>query len=284
MLAAVYLARFRRSVALFDHGHSRARWIPRTRNVPAYPDGLTGEELLARLGEQLARYAVHRSAERVTHLAQERGAFHLDSGLRARRVLFATGVEDAMPEDLEYLWPLVKRGQVRLCPVCDAFELCGKRIGVLARGRHALREARFLLNFTDEVVLATHGEGYCDAAMKQALANDRVKVVEGAVRQVIPTTEGRLGVLFTEGEVLKLDALYVGFGVRARSELATALGARCDVEGYLEVDRRQETSVAGVYAAGDVVQSLSQISVAFGQAAIASSAINVSLNEERWPS
>jgi NADPH-dependent 2,4-dienoyl-CoA reductase/sulfur reductase-like enzyme len=68
-----------------------------------------------------------------------------------------------------------------------------------------------------------------------------------------------------------LDALYVGFGVRARSELARLLGARCDPAGYLEVDQHQRTRVVpGLYAAGDV-------------AAIAASPINVSLNDERWP-
>jgi thioredoxin reductase (NADPH) len=284
MLAAVYLARFCRRVALFDHGKSRARWIPRTRNVPAYPDGLAGEALLGRLAEQLARYQVRRSDAAARSLQGERGGFTLNGELEARRVLIATGVEDSMPEDLEYLWPLVKRGQVRLCPVCDAFELCGKRIGVLARGEHGLREARFLLSFTSELWVLSHGEGHCDAAVKQALGNDRVNILEGAVRQVIPTAEGGLGVLLADGELLKLDALYVGFGVRVRSELAVALGARADRAGYLQVDRKQETTVPGLYAAGDVVQSLSQISVAFGQAAIAASAINVSLNEDRWPS
>lgn len=279
MLAAVYLARFCRRVALFDHGRSRARWIPRTRNVPAYPDGVAGQALLERLAEQLGRYDVQRSEEPVSSLHGASGEFTINSRLRARRVLVATGVEDIMPPDLEYLWPLVKRAQVRLCPVCDAFELCGKRIGVLARGEHGLREARFLLNFTSEVSLLSHGAGHCDPGK---LAGDRIRLVEGTLRQVIPA-EGELGVLFTDGEVLKLDALYVGFGVRVRSELARSLGARCDSAGYLEVDQQQRTSVAGLYAAGDVAHSLSQISVAFGQAAIAASAINVSLNAERWP-
>jgi thioredoxin reductase (NADPH) len=283
MLAAVYLARFCRRVALFDHGRSRARWIPRTRNVPAYPDGVEGEELLRRLDEQLSRYEVERRAQPVTTLLGRSGEFELNAAVRARRVLLATGVEDRMPQDLEYLWPLVKRGEVRLCPVCDAFELCGKRIGVLGRGRHGVREARFLLNFSTALWLLPHGEGHCDAALKEALQADDVQVVEHTVRQVVSRTEGGLGVLFTSGEVLKLDALYVGFGVRVRSELAQALGARCDGAGYLQVDQKQQTSVPGLYAAGDVVQSLSQISVAFGQAAIAASAINVSLNEERWP-
>jgi thioredoxin reductase (NADPH) len=165
--------------------------------------------------------------------------------------------------------------------VCDAFELCGKRIGVLARGEHGLREARFLLNFTSELWLLSQGPGHCDAAVAGKLAGDRIRLVEGTVQQVIPAGP-ELGVLFNDGEILKLDALYVGFGVRVRSELASSLGAGCDPAGYLEVDRHQRTSVPGLYAAGDVVQSLSQISVAFGQAAIAASAINVSFNDERW--
>lgn len=225
---------------------------------------------------------MRRSDTAVTSLRGERGCFELDGGMRAGRVLIATGVEDTVPEDLEYLWPLVKRGQVRLCPVCDAFELCGKRIGVLARGARALREARFLLNFSADLWVLPHGSGHCDAGVLSALESDRVNLAQRSIRQIIPAEEG-LGVLFTDGEVLKLDALYVGFGVHVRSELAARLGARTDEHGYLRVDARQETSVPGLYAAGDVVQSLSQISVAFGQAAIAASAINVSLNEERWP-
>jgi thioredoxin reductase (NADPH) len=277
MLAAVYLARFCRRVALLDQGKSRARWIPRTRNAPSYPDGLTGEELLARLAQQVARYDIQLSDQPVRTVTATQGAFELNGSLHARRVLLATGVEDSMPGELEYLWPLVKRGQVRLCPVCDAFELCGKRIGVLARGEHGLGEARFLLNFTQQVVLLTHGEAWGGNNFQE----EAVQVMEGTVRQVIPTAEGGLGVLLAGGEVLRLDALYVGFGVRVRSELAAALGARLDGAGYIEVDKKQQTTVPGVYAAGDVVESLSQISVAFGQAAIAASAINVSLNQER---
>lgn len=284
VLAAVYLARFCRRVVVFDHGRSRARWIPRTRNIPAYPDGLAGEQLLGRLAEQLARYEVTRTASAVTSLHRRPGAFVLEGRLAAKRVLLATGVEDSMPEDLEYLWALVKRGQVRLCPVCDAFELRGKRIGVLARGEHALREARFLLGFTEDILVATHGEGHCDAATMAKLESDGIRLAQGTVRQVVPAADGGLGLLLADADPLKLDALYVGFGVRVRSELGAALGARCDAAGYLQVDGSQQTTVAGLYAAGDVVQSLSQISVAFGQAATAASAINVSLNAERWPS
>lgn len=78
-IAAIYLARFRRKVLLVDAGRPRARWIPRTRNVPAFADGLEGECGAFRV----------RSASHTWH---------------ARRVVMATGVVDRMPEHLESLW------------------------------------------------------------------------------------------------------------------------------------------------------------------------------------
>ena len=272
LLAAVYLARFRRRTLLVHDGQSRARWIPRTRNVPGYPHGIEGKELLERLEEHAARYDIDRVATRVVSLDGSAEDFVLngDGGpWRARRVILATGVHDIIPEDLRMLWPLVSRGLVRLCPVCDAFELCDKRIGLLARGAHAEREARMLSVFGDVTVL-THG-------------GEDVSQTLRSIRRIISNVKEAQGVavIFENGDSLEFDALYVGFGVEVYSGLAAKLGARCDDAGYLFVDQKQQTSVPGLYAAGDVVQSLSQISVAFGQAAIAASAINVALNEER---
>ena len=72
----------------------------------------------------------------------------------------------------------------------------------------------------------------------------------------------------------RFDSIYVALGLRARSALAVALGAEHDADGALTVDAHQQTTVPGLYAAGDVVQGLAQISVAMGQAAIAATAIH----------
>ncbi len=79
----------------------------------------------------------------------------------------------------------------------------------------------------------------------------------------------------------RFDVLYTALGLRARSGLATALGAEHDGDGALVVDDHQRTSVPGLYAAGDVVRGLGQVSVATGQAAIAATAINNSLERLR---
>jgi thioredoxin reductase (NADPH) len=282
ILAAVYLARFRRTVLLAQSGRPRASWIPRTRNVPGYPDGIGGTDLLERLTEQLDRYEVRRVDARIQGLSGARGHFELSDAarpvVRARRVILASGVADNIPGDLSKLWSLVEAGRVRLCPVCDAYELRGKRIGVLSRGDHAVGEALFLAAYTRSVSLFTHGSGGLSDAATAELARARIDVRSAAVTDV--TDGGALNVTLNDGETVGLEALYVGFGVRVHSELATALGARCDDHGYLFVDQKQQTTIPGLYAAGDVVQSLSQISVAFGQAAMAASAINVALNEE----
>ena len=83
----------------------------------------------------------------------------------------------------------------------------------------------------------------------------------------------------TDGRKLAFDVLYPALGLVHVSELATALGARAGDDGQLEVDGHLQTTVPGLYAAGDVADGLNQISVAYGQAAIASTAIHNSLPE-----
>jgi thioredoxin reductase (NADPH) len=79
------------------------------------------------------------------------------------------------------------------------------------------------------------------------------------------------------GGAHSFDIIYSALGTRLRSDLASMLGAKTDEDGALFVDEHQETSVSGLYAAGDVVRGLSQISVAAGQAAIAATHLNRSL-------
>jgi thioredoxin reductase (NADPH) len=79
---------------------------------------------------------------------------------------------------------------------------------------------------------------------------------------------------FANGEERAFDVLYPALGCEVHSELASKLGAKCTGPGLIEVDARQQTSVEGLYAAGDVVSDLHQLSVAEGHAAIAATAIH----------
>src|SRR3982750_2015144 len=102
LTAAVYLGRYKRRALVLDAGHSRLQWIPRTRNVPGFPDGIEGPELLARMRQHARRYGVpteHVTVERLQRL--DDGTFRADAGQqswRARFVILATGARDIEPD------------------------------------------------------------------------------------------------------------------------------------------------------------------------------------------
>src|SRR5689334_24113846 len=104
-MAAIYLGRYLRRTLLVDAGDSRAALIPRTRNYPAFPAGIRGSVLLARLRRQLARYPVDCVSDEVVAIERDGEGFVLHgqhARWRARLVLLATGVLDAGPPLAEY--------------------------------------------------------------------------------------------------------------------------------------------------------------------------------------
>ena len=101
------LARFRRSIALVDAGNPRASYIPRTRNYPGFPDGISGVELLERLRLQAGRYGAKVQAGVVESIERDGDAFVASVGderIHARKVLLATGIVDKEPP-----WPRSSR-------------------------------------------------------------------------------------------------------------------------------------------------------------------------------
>jgi thioredoxin reductase (NADPH) len=272
LTAALYLARYRRDVIVIDDGTSRAALIPESHNYPGFSDGISGEALLARLAEQAEQYGARRHHGRVEALGREDDLFVAHAGgarLHARRVLLATGIVDDSPDlpDLEFV---IERGALRYCPICDAYEALDRRIGVLGRAAPAAKKAVFLRTWSRDVtVLATDVP---EPALNDELARAGVKIVARVAG--LARDEHRICARNADGETCDFDVVYPALGCRVRSDLARGLGAGCDDIGLLVVDDKQKTSIKGLYAAGDVVSDLHQISVATGHAAIAATAIH----------
>ncbi|HEY0820232.1 MAG TPA: NAD(P)/FAD-dependent oxidoreductase, partial [Rhizobacter sp.] len=259
---------------------SRAHTIPLSRNYPGFPEGISGEQLLAAMRRQAERYPIHRVEGRVDTLERADGRFvlrgeSLADGFEARHVLLASGVADTWP-DLPEAAAALRAGVLRFCPVCDGFEAAGRPVAVLTRSAAGAREAVYLRHFSDDVTVFLADSGaVLPPEELQRLADAGVALAQ-AHPQAFNLCDGGVQVRFGD-EQRMYAALYSAFGVQVRSRLATALGAACDASGYLVVDDRQQTSVPGLYAAGDVASGLNQISVAVGGAAIAASAIHLSL-------
>jgi thioredoxin reductase (NADPH) len=286
LAAAIYLARFRRRFVLIDAGASRASLIPTSHNLPGYPEGIAGDDLLAAARAQAERYGADLLRGRVCGLERTEGGFRArvesqggeERGVSARFVLLATGIRDRRP-GLPDEEDATRRGILRYCPICDGYEASGKRVGVIGADAHAIAEAAFLTTWSKEVTLFTFGRpGLSETERRRigelglALIEDRI----GAAR--FEDAGARLD--FANGRTVRCDLLYGALGVEPLSDLARAVGSTLDDEGFVAVDAFQRSSVDDLYAAGDVVKSLNQIAVAMGQAAIAATNIHRRLLDE----
>lgn len=285
LTAAIYLSRFHLDVVVVDEGRSRADWIPVARNVPGFPDGISGAALLARMREQAQRYGVEILTARVSRLDRNGQGFVAEWGagpVAARTVLLATGVANRRPEMDETLHrEALARGLIRYCPICDGFEVTDKKVGVIGSGAHGVAEAMFLRGYTADVTLIapsdSHGLSSDDrdrlaAAGIRVLAGPARGVAIDADRIVIETAAGEHG----------FDSVYPALGSDIRSQLAIGVGAAvADAQACILVDAHQRTDVPGLYAAGDVVLGLDQISHAMGEGGVAATTIRNDLARTR---
>lgn len=293
LTAAIYLARFHCRVTVIDAGHSRAGLIPRTRNHAGFPDGITGLDLLDRMRAQAMRYEAGLRLGRVDDL-RRRGedmtgslfeATCADgSVVAARTVLLATGVVNHRPaamDDRDHARALAA-GQLRYCPVCDGFEVTDQRIAVLGTGTRGFNEAMFLRSYSADITLiAPEGPHQFDPDQRATLAEAGVALT-GPCRGVMPG-DGAITVFLEDGPH-RFDTLYPALGSDIRSELAGGVGAQRTDEGCLLVDDHQRCDVPGLYAAGDVVLGLDQISHAMGEGGVAATTIRNDLAKAapRW--
>jgi thioredoxin reductase (NADPH) len=284
LTAAIYLARYRRRIRLIDAGASRVLSIPTSHNYPGFAAGIHGRDLLQRLRAQADHYGVAVTPGVVERLEQSNDLFSVALGgarWRARQLLLATGVVDVEPD-----FPEVKRavaeGRVRYCPVCDGYEAIGKNVAVLGRGSGGIGEARFMRHFADAVSLFSVTQAPCADAREQAKMEEAgVRVVPDPVKRLAFDDGGAMQLQLRSGERESFDVVYVALGTLVNTGLAQALGAACNDGGELIVDAHQQTSIDGLYAAGDIVTGLNQITVAMGHAAIAATAIHNRLGRRR---
>ena len=282
LTAAIYLARFRRKVLVIDAGGSRAAWIPKSHNYPGFPEGIGGKTLLARMRRQAEQYGTRIVSGNVSKLKVLKTAFRLKTAegtLAARKVILATGVIDNEPA-VPGFEAAVMEGLIRVCPICDGYEVIGKSVGVIGADDHGGHEARSLTTYSDNVWLIHTGPlAALSQQERKRLKAAGVGIIETPIERVVLDRRRIAALCFSPGEPRQFDALYAGLGITPRAGLAVDAGAKLDAEGRLLVGAHQETSVAGLYAVGDVVRGLNQISTAQGEGAIAATDIHNSLRQ-----
>jgi thioredoxin reductase len=264
--AAMQLARARRRITILDTGEPRNRFAAHSHGFLAQ-DGRPGGDILADARRQLAAYGTvtfrDAPAERIEG---EKNAFSVITGdggrLDARRVLLATGFEDRLPAipGLAERW-----GKTVLhCPYCHGYEVGGGEVGVLARTAEAARFAAVVADWGN-VTLFTNMTPEPDDEALAVLAQRNVKLRPGRVTAIADGPDGMLSVETGPGIPTLIKALFVMPEARVRSTIPADRGLELKetpVGTILHTDGTGQTSLPGLYAAGDIALGAANISLA----------------------
>lgn len=273
LAAALQLARARRSVVVVDEGKARNRFAKASHGVFAL-DGLAPSEMIGAARVQLACYPAAKIIDGVVASAAAEGegfTARLASGeaLKARLLVLAFGVCDHLPEipGLAERWG----HSVLHCAYCHGFETDERPQGVLRVGPRSIGQALAVADW-GPTTLVLDGEDDLDAEAHARLAARGVAVMPGKVTGVVGETPALTGLTLADGRQVALSALYLQPTTTLNSPIARELG--CALEAApsgprVRVDASQQTTVSGVFAAGDIARAANSASFALADGAAA---------------
>lgn len=254
LAAALWLARYRRRLKIFDGGHPRNEFARAVHGYPGLPD-LAPRELRRRLLDQATDLGAEHAPIEVVAIEGERDRFQIQPAaggrISAQRVLLAFGERDVLPAlpGIEAVYGT----SVYHCPDCDGPGMVGRSVGVIGHDRRAAALALFLLVWTDRVVLLTNRqEPQLQARTRAMLARAAVPIDDRRITHLHGTAGRLAAVELDESARVPFDALFCHTASVPASDLAQRLGCTYDERGYVRTDSAHETSIRGVYAAGDL--------------------------------
>jgi thioredoxin reductase (NADPH) len=236
---------------------------------------LAGQHFLDNLRHQALRYGAQIRRGQVTQIDRTNNdTFTVSAGavsLYAAKLIVASGIEDALP-DIPEPEKAVRAGLLRLCPICDGYEAIDRKIACLIKP-DTIEHALFLRTYTARLTAFIAGEGKrLTAREKQVLQLASIDVVDTDFK--IRIDPGHVFIQLNNCETRAFDVLYCLTGSIPQIDFLQRINLQFDRSGKIITDAHQQTSVSGLYAAGDVTVGLCQISVAAAEGATAASHIH----------
>lgn len=281
MAAALQLLRARRSVLVIDAGLPRNRYTSHSHGFFGH-DGSNPRDMLTRAREQLQAYPTLTWLDGiVTRIAGSKDQFTATvvtgQKFHGRRLLFATGVKDSLPDidGLQERWGK----SVYHCPYCHGYELQRGEIGVIATGPMSVHQAQLLPEW-GEVTFLTNGIITLDDSTRSELIARNVKIEEAAIIAI----DGVADVLLRNDRRLSFAGLFTASLVSPSSDLAETLGCavvETPMGTQLQTNDAKETTIHGAFACGDTARVPHSVSLAVADGAWAGAQLHRSLV---WPS
>jgi thioredoxin reductase len=279
--AAMYIARARRSVCVIDSGAPRNRFAAQSHGFFGQ-DGSDPRAMLATARSQVAAYPTVTFVDgEAIAAAREADGFSIGlatgRALVCSRLVLAFGISD----DLPAIPGLAERWghSVLHCPYCHGYEFSGRRLGVLNVSPMSVQQAMLIAEW-GPTTLYLNGAPPPDDAVLAQLQHRGVAIEPGPVKALRGEAAQLATIEFTDGRTSRVEALYLGPRTRLNSGIAQQLGCAL-YEGrfgrIVRTDDAKMTTVAGVYAAGDITRDMHNATWASADGVAAGMAVHRSL-------
>lgn len=281
--AALLLGRSARKTVVFDTSEPRNKPAAHAHNVFTR-DGVSPLEILSIAREQLNAYpSVSIAPEKVVKAAREGEGFRLETAsggaFIVRKVILATGVKDILPEiaGVQALWG----DKVIHCPYCHGFEVRDTPIALIGNDDMVYHVAGVIYNLNKDLTIFTNGKTVFSAEQQAKLQERGVGLIETNVTAIADEADGIRLTLADGTEHYKKAAYVKPLRLQFHNELAVQLGCELEEGGAIKVDEFQQTTVPGVFAAGDVAHPMMhQVMAAVASAAKAAASCNGQMAKE----
>lgn len=274
LAAALQLGRARRKVTVLDTGLPRNRFAGHSHGLLGH-DHKPPLDILAEARRQLARYPTIRlvsaRADSISGAIDDFSVLTADGESRAaRRLILSYGIVDQMPDVPGFAEAWGK--SIVPCPYCDGFEVAGQHWGLVWTSPQSHSSARLFHDWTDTLTLFADGHDILPE-LRADLARRNIPVVDGRITEIINQEGHNATVKLDAGPNVAVDILFAIPRNKPSALLHQPLGlATVDTPlgVVLKVDERRETSMPGIYAAGDLTTPfLPSVTQASSQGAMA---------------
>jgi thioredoxin reductase (NADPH) len=283
--AAINAVRKKATVLLLGRPERSSLYRAHVENYLCVDGVREGAELLAMGIDQVRRFGTEYSPEDVLHIehASDTFAVRVESGrtIKARSLIFATGTSR---KKLKVKGEKELSGKgVSYCVDCDANFYRNAKVVVVGNESAAVDGALTLLGYASEVHLVTK-ELEVSKELLGKLLQSGVKVHQDTWVSEILGENSVEAVQLENGSSLEVEGIFIELGAKGALELATAINVQLDSETFTHIDcnRKQQTNIAGVYAAGDIAGHPYQMAKAVGEGCVAGwEAANYALKQKR---
>src|SRR5918911_633543 len=276
--SALLLGRYIRPTVIFDSGHLRNSTTSHVHGYLGYENVCPGQ-LIKKAWKDVMQYrSIKVVNEKIEKISKYEDIFLLTtdksgSSVKCRYIIMATGIEDIKPSIKNFV--KFDGNGAWHCPHCDGFQSIGKRLIVISSAGKGINYAKEFLGWTEDVTLFINDSNKMKLEELDEAKKLKIKIVQNDIPvEIAANKKGCLtGIVCKSGRLYPGDIIFYYMGYKARNQIARQLGCEVDDEGFVKVNKMQQTTIHNVYAIGDIATDRHYVVLAAASGAIAAISI-----------